>query len=202
MKVTVLGGNGKTGLEVIEQAIEAGYKVTALVRRADTLTPRKGLTIVVGDATKAKDVMKASEGADSIISTLGSMGGTLMTDAVTAVIAASKTTNVKRFIVMSSFAVRKNQLSGGMKLVAGLVMGKMIKDKSASEELLRKSYLDWTVVYATGLTNGAKGAKVRVVNADETISMKHKIARANVAAWMLEETKNNDYIKADVIISE
>lgn len=202
MKIAVLGGNGKTGLEIINQALKAGHTVNALVRRAGALTNQKGLTIFVGDATNAKDVAKASEGANVIVSTLGAMRGTLMADAVTAVITASKTTNVKRFIIMSSFAVRKDQLSGGMKLIAGLAMGKVVKDKLASEDLLRESSFDWTIVYATGLTNNAKGANVRVLEANESISMKNKIARADVAAWILKEAKNNDYIKADVTISE
>jgi uncharacterized protein YbjT (DUF2867 family) len=201
MKVTILGASGKTGVQVVNQALESGYMVNALVRNADSLKKKANLNVFVGNVTDAKDIEKVSQGSDVIISALGAMSGSLMTEAVTAVIAASKVTGVKRFILMSSFAVRKEQLSGGMKLITGLVMGKAIQDKSKSEALLRKSDLDWTIVYATGLTNEAKGAKVKTLSSTESLSMKNKIARADVAVWMLKEANENAYNKAEVTIS-
>lgn len=61
MIVTVLGANGKTGVEVVKQAIEAGHSVHAVMRRADSLTPRPGLTIFVGDVTDSAVIAKASQ---------------------------------------------------------------------------------------------------------------------------------------------
>jgi uncharacterized protein YbjT (DUF2867 family) len=124
-----------------------------------------------------------------------------LTDAVTAVIEASKSTGVKRFILMSSFAVRKEQLSGGTKVMTGLLMGKAVKDKSASEELLRQSNLNWTIVYPTGLTNNEKGAQVRVVSSSEKVGMKNKIARADVAAWILDEAEASNHVKSEALIT-
>jgi uncharacterized protein YbjT (DUF2867 family) len=201
MNITVLGANGKTGSEIVKQALEAGHTVIALVRHADALQGRPNLTVVVGDATNAQDVAKASQGANVIISALGAIGGSVMADAVAAVITASKTTGLKRFILMSSFAVRKDHLGKGTKFMTGLIMSKAIKDKSTSEDLLRNSDLNWTIVYPTGLTNTAKGAPVRVVNSSESLSMENKIARADVAAWMLAEAKNNAFVKGEVLIT-
>jgi putative NADH-flavin reductase len=202
MKLTVLGASGKTGSAIVTQALEAGHSVNALVRRSNALESRSNLNVIVADVTDPQDIAKASQGTDVIISALGAMGGSLMTDAVNAVITSSKTTGVKRFILLSSFAVRKEQMTSGMKLIYGLVMGKAIKDKSASEALLRNSDLDWTIVYATSLTNDAKGATVRVLGSTETFSMKHKIARADLAAWMLDEAQKNAYVKAEITISQ
>jgi putative NADH-flavin reductase len=201
MNITVLGASGKTGSEIVTQALEAGHSVNALVRRENALQAQKNLNIIVGDVTKEQDVVKASKGTNVIVSALGAMSGSLMTDAVTTVIAASNTTGVKRFILMSSFAVRKGQLSGGTKFMTGLVMKKAVSDKATSEDLLRNSDLDWTIVYPTGLTNDAKGANVRVVDSSETLSMKNKIARADVAAWMLNEATNNTFVRSEATIT-
>jgi putative NADH-flavin reductase len=201
VKITVLGATGKTGTEVVKQALEAGHSVNALVRREGALEAQAKLNVIVGDVTNAQDVAKASKGADVVISTLGSMGGNLMTDAVSAVIAASKVTGVKRFILMSSFAVRKEQLSGGTKFVTGLLMGKAVKDKSASEDLLRNSNLDWTIVYPTGLTNNAKSGNVRVVGSSETVGMKNKTSRADVASWILDEAEAGNHVKSEALIT-
>jgi putative NADH-flavin reductase len=201
VNITVLGANGKTGIEIVNQALAAGHSVTGLVRNSSTLQAQKNLTIIAGDATNEQDIAKASIGADVIISALGAMGGSLMTDAVTAVIAAGKSTGVSRFILMSSFAVRKDQLSSITRFITGLVMKKAVSDKSMSESLLRRSDLHWTIVYPTALTNSAKGAQVRVVDDTETLSMKHKIARADVAAWILREAEQNAFVNRDVTIT-
>lgn len=50
-------------------------------------------------------------------------------------------------------------------------------------------------MYATLLTDEPSGAKVRTVNKNESISMNNKISRADVAAWILAEAKNNDFVK-------
>lgn len=201
MNITVLGASGKTGQELVKQALEAGHSVTALVRSPESMEAHTNLNAIVGDVTESQDVAKASKGAHVIVSALGAMGGTLMTDAVNAVVAASKVTGVKRFILMSSFAVRKEQLSGGTKFMTGLVMSKVVKDKDASEDILRSSDLDWTIVYATGLTNGEKSHNVRVVAANEKVSMKNKISRADVAAWILDEAESNKFVKNEELIT-
>jgi uncharacterized protein YbjT (DUF2867 family) len=117
-----------------------------------------------------------------------------------AVVASSKTTGVKRVILMSSFVVETDKLQGLVKLMGSLGK-KMINDKMTGEDILRTSGLDWTVVYATILTNDPKGSGVRVVPSGEKISMKNKIARADVAAWILDRIEKNEYIKADVTIT-
>jgi putative NADH-flavin reductase len=86
MNITVLGANGKTGLEVVKQALENGHSVNAVVRHAEAMPTQPSLNIIVGDVTNAQDVAKASKDASVIISTLGAMSGSLMTNAVTAVI--------------------------------------------------------------------------------------------------------------------
>jgi putative NADH-flavin reductase len=201
MKITVLGASGKTGQDFVNQALEAGHTVSGLVRRHDALAAQLNLNVFEGDVTNPQDIAKASNGTDVIVSALGSRGGSLMTDTVTAVIAASKVTHVKRFILMSSFVVRKEQLRDGFKFVTGIFMRKAIQDKSRSEELLRKSDLEWTIVYPTLLTDTAKGASVRVVGSPEKVGMKNKIARADVAAWILSEAENNAYVRKKALIS-
>lgn len=202
MNITVLGASGKTGSELIKQALDAGHTVTAVVRRAGAIETQHNLTVTVGGVTDPSVIIDASKGADVIVSTLGSIKGTLMTDTITAVIAASNTTKVKRFILMSSFAVRREQLGGATKVITGLAMGNVIKDKATSEELLRASDLDWTIVYPTSLTNASKGAMLRVVPVGEKVGITHKIARADVAAWILTEANENKFVKKDVLITQ
>ncbi len=203
MNITVLGASGKTGTELVKQSLAAGHNVNGLVRQEGRLEKRPHLNIIFGDATNASDIAEASKNSDVIVSALGdnSPKSTLMSNTVKAVIAASKDTGLKRFILMSTFGVGKNEFAGGMKLMAGM-MKSMFKDKVTSETMLRQSSLDWTIVHPTVLTDQPEGSGLRVVPEAEKLSLKHKIARADVAAWILKEIENNAYVKADVTISK
>lgn len=81
-------------------------------------------------------------------------------------------------------------------------MKQIIADKSAGEKLLRASDLDWTIVYATILTNKPKGSGVRIVPRTEKMGMENKIARADVAAWILDSLKDAKYVQKSVTISQ
>jgi uncharacterized protein YbjT (DUF2867 family) len=79
-------------------------------------------------------------------------------------------------------------------------MGSQMKDKAAGEEVLRASGLDWTIVYATVLTNGAK-TEPRVVPETEKVGTSQKISRADVASFLLQATTDGLYSRRDVIIT-
>lgn len=203
MKITLLGATGKTGRELLTQALDAGHVVIAVVRtpsKVDNNNPR--LHVVKGDVTNVDDLASAIVDSDVLISTLGGMSSSLMTDVSKAVIAAAHKSDLKRVVIMSSFLVERDQLSGMTKILTGLFMRQLIADKSTGEKLLRDSDLDWTIVYATILTNKPKSSGVRIVPRTEKISMKNKIARAAVAAWILDSLKDTKYVKKSVTISQ
>ncbi|SRR6266567_7862072 len=164
MKITILGANGKSGTLLVEQALAAGHEVSALVRREGTVASRPHLRVVVGDATNTDAVAAASQGTDVVISALGqgSKKSSLMTDAVTAVIAASKTTGVRRFILLSGVMAKPERLGPAVKLM-GRGARDMFADKARSEDLLRASDLDWTIVYPPLLTSKPAGSGLRIL---------------------------------------
>lgn len=204
MIITILGASGKTGKEVLSQALALGHQVRVLIRRQDGVSADVRTTSIIGDATKVADVVEAIRGSDVVISALGApgMGRTdLMTKAVSALHEASKETGVKRVILMSSFlAEESRQFSFGLRLLVKPLMKHIVADKVESERLLRESGFNWTIVYPTTLKDGPS-APVRVVSKEEVVTMGHGISRASVATWMLEEVKNNAYAKKSVTIT-
>lgn len=202
MTITILGASGRTGKELVDQALAAGHSVHALIRSSDAAPAnRPRLSIMVGDATNAKNVATASKGSDVVVSVLGGNESNLVTNTVKAALAASKAAPFKRFILMSSFLAHKNQLSSVTKLVSDTVLNKQVKDESKSEDLLRSSDLDWTIVYATRLTEDPKTGTVRVAASTETVGARDKIARADVAAWILNEAEHNNFVKKEALIT-
>jgi uncharacterized protein YbjT (DUF2867 family) len=72
-----------------------------------------------------------------------------------------------------------------LRLASGVAMGGLIKDKSAGEQLLRQSGLDWTIVYASMLGDGpATGSTV--LTDGTNWSMSQRISRADVAKYLVQ----------------
>jgi uncharacterized protein YbjT (DUF2867 family) len=202
MIITVLGANGQTGVEVVRQVIEAGHSVHAVVRQAESLPPRAGLEVFVGDVTDPAVIAKASQATDAIVSALGSLKTPLMTPAVRAVIEASESTGVKRFVLMSAYVVLRDRLLTGLKLASHLGMKMAIEDKTASETLLRSSDLNWTIAYVSTLTDRPGTGRVREVPPTERLGLKHRISRADSAAWMVKSVCLEQYFRAGVVLAQ
>lgn len=71
MHLVIFGAAGQTGIEIIKQALAAGYQVTAASRRSTSLPSQEGLAAVAVDINDASAVEVALKGADVAISTLG-----------------------------------------------------------------------------------------------------------------------------------
>jgi len=187
---------------VVEQALAAGHTVTALVRSPERLTLRSPrLHVIVGQATDPSAVLRALDGADALISTLGG-SGSLISDSTQAIIDAAPKAGVSRVVVLSSFLVERDRFDPVTRLLTGLAMGSMIKDKSAGEKALRDSDLDWTIVYASGLTDGPASGSVVVLTEGRKWSLSHRIARADVAAWLVQAATSAQTSRRSVSITE
>ena len=72
MKLFVIGATGRTGREIVEQALARDHGVTAFVRSLGTITLRnERLTVLKGNATDENELSKAMQNHDAVLSTLG-----------------------------------------------------------------------------------------------------------------------------------
>src|SRR5438445_7467289 len=154
MNLLVLGATGRTGRLVVEQALAAGHTVTALVRSPEKVANgNANLRVVTGSATDKSELARALEGADAVISTLGGKGS-VIEDSSQAIVAAARAAGVSRVVVLSSWVVEQDRMDVVSRLLTGIAMGPVIKDKNAGEQVLRQSDLEWTIVYPSVLTDG------------------------------------------------
>lgn len=203
MNILLLGATGTTGREILRQALLEGHNLTVLVRNPEKITSDKtNLRIIVGDATNIDKMRWAMVGNEVVISALGAISASLLTEATRAILKAAKHTNLKRIIMLSSFAVNRNQLTMSARLLTGIVMKKILDDKDSAENLLRDSGFNCTIVYAAPLANTHRGASVRAIPASEKVGLKNKIERTSVAAWILDELKSGSYNNRDATISQ
>jgi uncharacterized protein YbjT (DUF2867 family) len=201
MNLVVLGATGGTGRLVVEQALAAGHTVTALVRSPEKLAVRNpNLHVVAGQATDPSAVARALDRADALISTLGG-GGSVISDSAQAIVEAAHEAGVSRVVLLSSFLVERDRFNPVTRLLTGIAMGSMIKDKSAGEKALRESNLDWTIVYASSLTDGPGRGQVAVLTETGRWTLSHRIARTDVAAWLLRAATSPETSRRTVSIT-
>jgi len=202
MNLLILGATGRTGRLVVEQALAAGHTVTALVRSPEKLTIRNSnLRVVAGRATDAGDVARALGNADAVLSTLGG-SGSVIADSTGAIVEAAHKTGVRRVVVLSSFFVERDRLGAVPRLLTGVAMGSAIKDKSAGEQLLRQSDLDWTIIYASQLKDGPVSGSVEVLPEWAKRRISDRISRADVAEWMVQAATSSQLSRRSIGITE
>ena len=207
MRLLILGATGPTGRNLVDQALGAGHEVTALARNAARLTvahPR--LAVVPGDATDAGTLEDAMRGKDAVLSALGagkSLRSQIASRAVAALIPAMRARALKRVIFLSAFGVGESyeQASLLQRIAFRTMLRQIFADKAKADAMLRASGLDWTLVYPTLLTNGARAGRYRV---GERLAMKgmSSISRADVAAFMLAQLATDEWRCRTAVISD
>jgi len=195
MKVLVFGATGGTGRQVVEQARAAGHEVTAFTRAAH------------GDVTADRDaVARALRGQDAVISALGRGNSfrshQLMSRSMDVILPAMEREGVRRLIVLSSFGVGDTYDDAPLlpKIFFRLYLRHIYADKEIADDFVRRSDLNWTLVYATKLTDGPRTGRVRAGERLELRGMP-KISRADVADFIVKQLGDDTWVGKTVIIS-
>ncbi|MFI6211871.1 NAD(P)-dependent oxidoreductase [Nocardia brasiliensis] len=200
MKIAVFGATSTVGRLVVEQALAEGHQVTAFTRSAAGLTQRhERLDIVEGDVLESDSVQRAVAGQDAVLVSLGAgRKGVIRAEGTRAVIEAMNRTGVKRLIVQTTLGVgdSKANLNFLWKYVMfGLLLRQAFADHVQQEAYVRASDLDWTIVRPSAFTDGPRtGGFRRGFPAGER-GLTLKIARADIAGFMLEQLTDTTYLR-------
>ena len=206
MNIVILGATGPTGRMLVDQALNEGHRVTAWVRDKTKLPARnEQLQVQEINILDESALSAALIGQDAVLSALGP-GRNLHSDIISrtmpVLIRAMDRVNCRRLLFISSFGVgeTKKQASFFSKLIFRLLLRDVLNDKFKSDQMLRASDLDYTLVYPTSMTNGKKTGNYQV-GTTVKISFLPRISRADVAGFMLKELKENKFIRQTAIIT-
>ena len=207
-KILVLGATGGTGQQVISRALQQGHQVTALVRNPQRLTVRDDrLRVLAGSVTDDSQALAdAVRDQAAVISTLGAgrsfKSGGLISQSMGRTVRAMEDHGVRRLIFTSAFGVgdTRRDVPLGPRIFVRLLLQDIYRDKELGEATLRASGLDWTLVYPAGLVDGPATGQCR---AGERLSLSGfpRIARADVADFLLAQLDDTTYLRKCVLIS-
>jgi uncharacterized protein YbjT (DUF2867 family) len=194
--VLVAGATGGTGQEVVDQALEKGYRVRALVRDEAKARMLFGdrVQYVVGDVREPRSLKRAVKGVDQVISALGA---NVQRDpenspervdyrGVKALAEAAKAAGVSQFILVSSMGVTHpdHQLNA--------MLDNILSWKLKGEDAVRATGINYTIVRPGELTNEPGGRRgVRIMQGDP-IGGEGSVSRSDVAAILVSALGRDD----------
>ncbi|MDR6554368.1 SDR family oxidoreductase [Paenibacillus qinlingensis] len=166
MHFLLLGATGRVGRRILDQALQDGHTVTAIVRNTEKVTLRPDrLTLLQGDACSAADLERAMPGVDIVVSCLGTDGGTVLTEATPLLIGAMKAAGVSRVVTVGTAGILQSREHPGL-LRFEAPDTRRSSTRAAEEHrqawaLLAASGLRWTVVCPTYLPDGEAQGQFR-----------------------------------------
>lgn len=155
LHITVAGASGATGRLVVERAVAAGHRVSALVRPSSDYVPPPGVAVHRVEVVTDQDWALPTD-VDAVISSLGkqSYGDPVpvCSDGTANLIMAMDRARVRRLLVVSAVPVLTTGAGEPWwfrRLVRPAVAraGRALyADLAAMEEVVRASGMDWTII--------------------------------------------------------
>jgi len=201
MKFLLIGATGSTGEAIVEQGLDQGHDITALVRDPSRVAVSDApLHVVAGDVMSPKDVDEAMAGQVAVICSLGTgvtfHHVTLFSDGTQHLLDAMHKHAVRRIVCITGIGAGDSRGHGGFfydRLIEPTLLHTIYEDKDRQEALVRGSDTDWVIVRPGQLTNDDATGKYRVL-LDLTGVTAGKVARADVATFVLAQLARDDFV--------
>lgn len=202
-RVLVVGATGGTGRQLVTQALERGYAVTALVRDPSRLrVDHPQLTVIQGDVLDGGSVEAAMRGQEAVLSALGHKRyfypTRILSEGTRNILRAMETHGVQRLICETSLGIGDG--AGRMGLyytlfVIPAILPFYFWDKTRQEGVIAESRVEWVIVRPGALTNGAKRGRSRHGHHVGSFLLTVRISRADVADFMLDQLVSDTYLR-------
>lgn len=197
-KMLIIGGSGRTGRHLLEQAAQRGHTVRALVRKPEAVKAPPGVELVKGTPEKLEDLREAMRGTEAVIvahnNSRASDNPWVMGEQ-----------HVKRVVFVSGVGVGDSWptipwLFRAFIKLSNIKIG--YADHDGVDALARKSDTDWTLVRAVGLKDDPAGA-LGPLHTTEVGGAKPgtlNVTRAEVATFCLDCVDKNEWVHRAPII--
>lgn len=205
MNITIFGATGTIGRLLVEQALAAGNDVTAFTRDAARVTVgHDRLQVVEGDVTDPVDCLPAVKDADAVLVVLGAgRKGEVRGAGTRAVVTAMEQAGGGRLVCQSTLGVGSSRANLDLwwrYVMFGALLRPAYADHVRQERVVEESDLDWTIVRPSAFTDQSPGPVRHGFGGSER-GLHLKIARADVASFLLDQAEDRTYLRRAVSVS-
>jgi putative NADH-flavin reductase len=164
MRLTVFGASGGTGQHLVRQALDAGHHVTAVARNPGRLERHERLEAVVADVMDPAAIELAVTGRDAVVSALGHRPGDdtpICSAGARSISTAMHATGTHRLVVITASGHVVDAGDGPFtRALVKPMLRRFLRtgfvDFAQTDDLVRDSGLDWTIMRPPRLTNGRR----------------------------------------------
>lgn len=208
MNLTIFGASGRTGREIVAQALSRGHQVSAAVRRPEAISiSHPALRVVRADLADAATMIAAVAGCDAVLSAIGAPMSRAPTsvhaDSARAIVAAMRAAGVRRLICVTSGGASPNPEPNLPWLFAygfKRIFANIYADQVNMERVVMASDLDWTIVRPAGLNDRPASGRCRHIEGF-AIKGATQTPRADLAAFMLDQLADPTYVRKGVALA-
>jgi len=214
MKILLLGATGRTGINIIEEALKKGHKIVAIARDPDKLK-NYDIDIIQGTPYDFETLEKALIGCDAVINTLNvsrksdnpwaplAAPKDLISKSAANAIKAMEKTGIKRFVALSTIGAGRSWKTSPaiLKFIVSISnLRHAFIDHGKQEEILENSSIDYTICRAPMLSteNNTSGA-VATKEAETPQSM--KLSRNSAAEYFIKIIENKEFLRQTINLS-
>jgi putative NADH-flavin reductase len=200
-RVAILGATGATGRHVVEGALQQGFELAALAREPSRLgSAAQRMRVVKGEVRDLADVRELLRGTEAVVSVLGQTRpptAGLLEAGARNIVDAMHSESVSRLVYLTGAGVwdERDTRTFVRSLIRGVMLRvarEVLEDSEAAVRAIKDSTLAWTVVRVPRLTDAAPKGRFRV-RLDKPAGV--RIARADVATFLLHELRENKYVR-------
>lgn len=204
MKVVVFGGTGPTGKLVVERALAARMQVRVLARSPEKVAERpNGLEVMQGDALQPEDVVRAVEGQEAVVTSLGVpytfKPVRIYSSGARNILEAMERHGVRRLVAVTSGGTHPGRDPNNPLFfeyfLKPFIGRTLYEDMRRMEAMIFESGLDWTLLRPPRLLDKPATGQVRVAPDEYTIAGGSIISRADLAAFIVEQLENPTLIR-------
>ncbi len=214
MKILLLGATGRTGKQIIEEAIKRGHKISAIARDPEKLKNYE-IEITQGTPYDYETLEKAIKGCDAVINTLNVSRTSdgpwaslrspkdMISKSASNAVKAMEANGIKRFVALSTIGAGRSwkTIPGILKLIVSISnLRYAFQDHGKQEEILEGSSLDYTICRAPMLSSEINNTGAIAVPEGETPANKF-LSRNSAAEFFLTIIENNEHIRETVSFS-
>jgi len=196
--ILVIGANGGIGRQAVVAALNAGHRVTAVLRNPANLTlTHPMLEVIKGDILHPATYERSLEKKDAVISAIGTKGTgptTIYSQGNAALLRVMQEKGVRRAFFISASALEISPVLPfyvrlAEKYIVQKILRNMYADLRIMEHLVKESDTDWTILRPPRLTDAEATGHYRWA-ANAFLKNCLKISRADLAHFMIRSMED------------
>lgn len=210
MRIAVIGATGRTGLQVVEQALSRGHHVTAVARRPDALSlSDERLVIAAADVLDRGAVLDPLAEVDAVVSTLGvgtSRAPTVLySHGIANVLGAMEAHAIRKLAVISAAPVgpRAEQPFLERRVAMPILerlFGATYDDMRRMEALLRRSDTKWVALRPPRLVNAKPTGNYRL-DANRPLAKARSLTYGDLATALIDSLDREDLYRQAAFVA-